>query len=90
MSITKQQLQEMFVSEEEREFSSGVNMFVDQVTRAVKTAAQLGKTRVSDIALMTTKEVMLNMTLRRLRERFPDSDIGYVDGPVKRFYVDWS
>lgn len=90
MSLTKQQLQEMFVSEEERPFSSGVTMFIEQVTRAVKNAAQLGKTRVSDIALMTTEEVMINMTLRRLRDRFPDSDIGYTDGPVKRFYIDWS
>ena len=90
MSLTKQQLKEMFVTEEERPFSSGVNMFIEQATRAVKAAAQVGKTRVSDMALMTTEEIMINMTLRRLRDRFPDSDIGYTDGPVKRFYIDWS
>ena len=93
MAMTNQQLKDLFVPDEEREHLNGVERFVDSIVRAVKTAAQNGKTIVSDKPLLTVNDIVLDMILKRLRDRFPEARIGYEiseGSVVKRIYVDWN
>ena len=91
--MTKQQLRALFVPEEEREFISGVIRFTNSVSKAVETAAVLGKTRVENIPLLVTDPINIRVTFQYLKNRFPDSDIGYTTeegSTIRRVYVDWS
>ena len=91
--MTKQQLRALFVPEEEREFISGVIRFTNSVSKTVEAAAVLGKTRVENIPLLVVDPIHLRVTIQYLKNRFPDSDIGYTmeeESTVKRVYVDWS
>lgn len=93
MALTNQQLKDLFVPEEERVFLSGVERFVERIERCVKTAAQNGKTIVSDIPFLSETDIMLNMVLKRLRNRFPEAKVGFdisEGSVVKHIYVDWS
>ncbi len=91
--MTKQQLRDLFVPEEEREFINGVVRFTNSVAKAVETAAVMGKTRVENIPLLVTDPIHLRVTFQYLKNRFPDSDIGYTmeeGSTMRRVYVDWS
>jgi hypothetical protein len=93
MALTNQQLKDLFVPEEERMYLNGVERFVDSIGRGVKTAAQSGKTIVSDIPFLSETDIMLTMVLKRLRDRFPEAKIGFdisEGSVVKRIYVDWT
>jgi hypothetical protein len=91
--MTKQQLRALFVPEEEREFINGVIRFTNSVAKTVEAAAVLGKTRVENIPLLIVDPIHLRVTIQYLKNRFPDSDIGYImeeGSTLKRVYVDWS
>jgi hypothetical protein len=91
--MTREQLRALFVREEERSLIDGVNRFVSRVIKRVETAAAKGETRVDDITLLTENELMVEMTLKRIADKFPDSAVGLTkdgESTVGRVYVDWS
>ena len=89
---SKEQLRALCIPEHEREYQSQADRLTENISRAVLSAAKMGKTSIKEVPLLSS-EILTNMVMRQVRKRFPDSIVGYdtkEGSEMKLVYVEWS